>query len=156
MKKQIRHFLIAFAVCSLLTVPANAHSGGTDENGGHYDGGDYHYHHGYSAHDHYDMDGDGDIDCPYDFRDNVDHNRGESYSGGASSNRSAKTTSEEKPGVALTILQVVLYIIAFCIAVCYGVPMVLMVLFPVFETIWNVILFISDQIKKLIDRLKSR
>lgn len=61
-------FMIVFLLFSMI-VPAFAHSGGTDANGGHTDHstGQYHYHHGYSAHSHYDVDYDGDIDCPYDF-----------------------------------------------------------------------------------------
>jgi len=45
-----------------------AHSGGTDENGGHYDHstGEYHYHHGYPAHQH------PNGKCPYAFDDNTD------------------------------------------------------------------------------------
>ena len=69
--------LIVVAVLYLFfPLPANAHAGRTDSNGGHYDSatGEYHYHHGYPAHSHYDMDGDGDIDCPYDFDDQTSHN----------------------------------------------------------------------------------
>ena len=59
--------LLTFA----LSLSVSAHRGGTDSDGGHYDyeTGDYHYHHGYPAH--YHTDG----KCPYDFRDNVDHDR---------------------------------------------------------------------------------
>jgi len=52
----------------ILPFSVSAHSGGTDENGGHYDKGTgaYHYHHGYSAHQH--VGG----NCPYDktYREN--------------------------------------------------------------------------------------
>lgn len=52
-----RRFQIAFAsllCCLFLFLPASAHSGGTDSNGGHYNHstGEYHYHHGYPAHQH--------------------------------------------------------------------------------------------------------
>lgn len=72
--------IAALAVCLsallVLSVSVSAHSGGTDRDGGHHDGDDYHYHHGYPAHDHYDMDGDGNLDCPYDFDDNTGQNSG--------------------------------------------------------------------------------
>lgn len=59
--------VITFAVILLccFCISASAHSGGTDERGGHYDSatGEYHYHHGYPAHQH--VDG----ECPYDFND---------------------------------------------------------------------------------------
>lgn len=44
----------------ILPVSALAHPGGTDANGGHYDGSEYHYHHGYPAHQHTNG------VCPYD------------------------------------------------------------------------------------------
>jgi len=74
-----RILTVVFLLC-LLTSTAYAHSGRTDENGGHTDHstGEYHYHHGYPAHDHYDMDGDGDVDCPYDFDDKTGQNSGSS------------------------------------------------------------------------------
>jgi hypothetical protein len=63
--------LVCILFCVNLSVIAFAHSGGTDENGGHYvsGNGEYHYHHGYPAHDHTDTDGDGIPDCPYQFKD---------------------------------------------------------------------------------------
>lgn len=62
-----------------LCVPASAHSGKTDANGGHYDQstGEYHYHHGYPAHSH--IGG-----CPYDYDDKTDHSFGGSTSSGSS------------------------------------------------------------------------
>ncbi len=66
MKRIIILFVLIFSV---LSFSASAHSGGTDENGGHYDGAEYHYHHGYPAHQH------PNGECPYDFKDNVDHDR---------------------------------------------------------------------------------
>lgn len=53
-----RKILSAVALLiAILCIPASlvfAHSGGTDENGGHwdYEAGEYHYHHGYPAHQH--------------------------------------------------------------------------------------------------------
>ena len=44
----------------ILPVSTLAHPGGTDANGGHYDGSEYHYHHGYPAHQH------ANGVCPYD------------------------------------------------------------------------------------------
>ena len=85
--------LLLFLCCQ----PANAHKGGTDSSGGHYDSssGEYHYHHGYSAHSHYDMDGDGDIDCPYDFKDNTQENTG--YASNESSRYNETPTRENLP-----------------------------------------------------------
>lgn len=66
MKTKIIMLLIITCLCSL-SLPASAHSGRTDSNGGHYDHstGEYHYHHGYPEHQHYDINGDGVKDCPY-------------------------------------------------------------------------------------------
>lgn len=69
----MKRFLLALLLaCLLLTVPASAHPGGTDENGGHYDrsDGSYHYHHGYPAHQHT-----GGV-CPYDFDDRTGETSG--------------------------------------------------------------------------------
>ena len=54
--------LLFFLTFSSLLVPCVAHSGGTDENGGHYDRstGEYHYHHGKPAHQH------PNGECPYE------------------------------------------------------------------------------------------
>lgn len=91
----LRKLLALFLALLLLvsfTVPASAHKGRTDSNGGHRDSatGEYHYHHGYPAHSHYDMDGDGDIDCPYDFDDQTNHNS--SNSTGSDSTRTQGLT----------------------------------------------------------------
>lgn len=81
--KHLKFIVLSSVIIFSLALPANAHPGRTDSNGGHYDHstGEYHYHHGYPAHDHYDMDGDGDLDCPYDFDDQTGRNSGSSYSG---------------------------------------------------------------------------
>lgn len=61
--------MLAILSFSLVPVPASAHSGRTDANGGHYDHStwEYHYHHGMSAHSHYDINDDGYLDCPFEF-----------------------------------------------------------------------------------------
>lgn len=78
----MKNRLYALSIIVMLTIilwsvtfKVNAHPGRTDGNGGHTNRstGEYHYHHGQPAHDHYDIDGDGDIDCPYDFKDNAEH-----------------------------------------------------------------------------------
>lgn len=53
--------------CLVSPIIASSHSGGTDDNGGHYDSAtnEYHYHHGYPAHQHTNG------NCPYDFEDNT-------------------------------------------------------------------------------------
>ena len=60
-------FVLAIILIPLITY---AHSGRTDENGGHYDRstGEYHYHHGYPAHQH-----PGGI-CPYNYKNKTSHN----------------------------------------------------------------------------------
>lgn len=77
MRKKAAIFLLLLI---LLCIPAAAHSGGTDENGGHIDHstGEYHYHHGYPAHQH-----DGGV-CPYNFVD-----KSGSTSGGSGSSKSS-------------------------------------------------------------------
>ena len=82
--------ILATALLMLIPLPAAAHSGGTDESGGHYDSstGEYHYHHGYSAHEH--VDG----ECVFDFDDNVDHDRDYSSS---NSEKTKNARAEEKP-----------------------------------------------------------
>ena len=64
--------------CAALLLPAYAHPGQTDANGGHRDSstGEYHYHHGYPAHQHTDLNGDGKPDCPYDFDDKTGESSG--------------------------------------------------------------------------------
>lgn len=60
----------------LLALPAAAHPGRTDSNGGHTDHstGEYHYHHGKPAHQH--IDG----QCPYDFDETPYYNKSSSSS----------------------------------------------------------------------------
>ena len=68
MKKRIVFVLLVLLIVSAI-IPAFAHSGRTDSDGGHTDKstGEYHYHHGYSAHQHTNG------ECPYDFDDKTDH-----------------------------------------------------------------------------------
>lgn len=69
MKRAFAIVLICLLFVFLLPLDIGyAHSGGTDENGGHYDHstGEYHYHHGYPAHQH------PNGRCPYAFDDNTD------------------------------------------------------------------------------------
>lgn len=77
-----------------LTASASAHSGRTDENGGHWDSetGEYHYHHGYPAHDHEDLDGDGILDCPYEFDDKTNHSSNYSSGSNDASRRTGNTS----------------------------------------------------------------
>lgn len=83
--RKVYTWVFLMLTLSLLAIPASAHSGKTDSQGGHNGPGGYHYHHGYPAHDHWDMDGDGDIDCPYDFDNKTGANSG-SNSVGSSTN----------------------------------------------------------------------
>lgn len=90
--KKLTIWPFALILALALALPASAHKGRTDSNGGHYDSatGEYHYHHGYPAHSHYDMDGVGDVDCPYDFDDQTNNNSSDST--GSDSNRSQGLT----------------------------------------------------------------
>jgi hypothetical protein len=94
MKKFVLFLSSLILSVSVLASNVYAHSGGTDENGGHTDHstGDYHYHHGYPAHDHYDMDGDGDLDCPYEFDDRT------GYTSGATSGHNSSYGTQSASG----------------------------------------------------------
>ena len=61
----MRKIAIFLLLLVFLSIPAAAHSGGTDKYGGLIDHstGEYHYHHGYPAHQH-----DGGV-CPYNYVD---------------------------------------------------------------------------------------
>jgi hypothetical protein len=85
-RKKVAIFLLLLI---LLCIPAAAHSGGTDENGGHIDHstGEYHYHHGYPAHQH-----DGGV-CPYNF---VDKSGSTSGSGSKNSGSAVKAPEIQK------------------------------------------------------------
>lgn len=96
-----KHLVLILALLTLLCVCAivvSAHSGGTDENGGHYDysTGEYHYHHGYSAHEH--VDG----ECVFDFEDNVDHDRGDNNS--SASDKQSNSNTKKTPWFGYVIL----------------------------------------------------
>lgn len=85
--------IIAFLLLSLTPLSVGyAHSGGTDENGGHYDHstGEYHYHHGYPAHQH------PDGKCPYDFDDKTGENTRDYSSGGT---RSAASSEPKRASI---------------------------------------------------------
>lgn len=76
----MRKIAIFLLLLVFLSIPAAAHSGGTDENGGHIDHstGEYHYHHGYPAHQH-----DGGV-CPYNYADKSGSTSGSNGSGNGS------------------------------------------------------------------------
>lgn len=75
----MRKIAIFFLLLVFLFIPTAAHSGGTDENGGHIDHstGEYHYHHGHPAHQH-----DGGV-CPYNFVDKSGSTSGSGKGGGS-------------------------------------------------------------------------
>ena len=108
--------LFIFLLLPSITLITYAHPGRTDSRGGHtnHSTGEYHYHHGYSAHDHYDMDGDGVIDCPYDFRDNTDHENVQSKSN--TEYTPNNTTAKKDHGLLITIVGTVLGYAALWIA----------------------------------------
>lgn len=104
----MKRFLLALLLaCLLLTVPASAHPGGTDENGGHYDrsDGSYHYHHGYPAHQHT-----GGV-CPYDFDDRTGETSG--APSGSSSSGSEEDRNFRFACYSLAILAVLFLSVAF-------------------------------------------
>jgi len=72
--KRLASVLALIVALMYLAVPALAHSGRTDANGGHYNRatGEYHYHHGYPEHQH-----PGGV-CPYDYHDDTDPYGGDS------------------------------------------------------------------------------
>lgn len=92
--KRISVLLIAILLLSL-TVPAYAHPGRTDANGGHYNRstGVYHYHHGKPEHQH-----PGGV-CPYDFEDTTGHNSGTSSGSSGSGTSSGHSGSSTTPSV---------------------------------------------------------
>lgn len=121
--KRISVLLITILLL-LLTVPAYAHPGKTDANGGHYDRStdEYHYHHGYPAHQH------PSGVCPYGFDDRTGHNSGTS-SGSTSDDgpyvlpqlKDETSSAQDKSthetigtiaGLAITFSPVVLYVLA--------------------------------------------
>lgn len=71
--------LLVVLCCILFIVPAAAHPGRTDADGGHWDSaaGEYHYHHGYPAHQH------PDGICPYEYDDKTGASSGASESSNA-------------------------------------------------------------------------
>ena len=92
--------LILLVVLVFFSIPAYAHSGRTDSNGGHTDHstGEYHYHHGYGEHQHYDIDGDGKLDCPLS---NLKIEKEPSRDN--SSNSSQNSTPEKQDGISSTV-----------------------------------------------------
>ena len=107
--------MVFLAVCVLfgLNFIVAAHSGRTDEAGGHYDRstGEYHYHHGYSEHQHYDMDEDGIVDCPYEFNDNTNTNNKTEINEYIISEQSNKLTLGEILIIILKIIGTTLFIL---------------------------------------------
>lgn len=126
--KRISVLLITILLL-LLTLPAYAHPGSLDANGGHYNHstGEYHYHHGYPEHQH-----PGGV-CPYAYDDRTVENSGTS-SGSSSDDdlyvlpqlKNEASPAQDKPthetispiaGLAITFSPVALYVLA---AVLFG------------------------------------
>lgn len=119
-----RIFGLLMAVLLLaLTVPAYAHPGKTDANGGHYNRstGEYHYHHGYPEHQH-----PGGV-CPYAYDDRTGYNSGTSSSSFSGNGpyvfpqlKDEASSAQDKPaheaigpiaGLAITFSPVALYML---------------------------------------------
>lgn len=82
----MKNRIIDIVLCAviLFIIPAYAHSGMTDANGGNYERGEYHCHNGYPAHQH--VNG----KCPYDF----DYRKGETkISNGDIANQTAASAN---------------------------------------------------------------
>lgn len=82
----------------ILPVSASAHPGGTDANGGHHDGSEYHYHHGYPAHQHTNG------VCPYNFDDKTGANSGGPSDRSASSKSRGSSTNQFFGYVVLSVV----------------------------------------------------
>ena len=91
MKKIFLCFL-ALLIIVIVFIPTDAHSGGTDANGGHWDHstGEYHYHHGKPAHQHTNG------ICPYDDKkESTSKKKNSSNSYYYTSNKSSSNDSEK-------------------------------------------------------------
>lgn len=136
--KTQKRLVLIFVIVLLISVslPVFAHSGGTDKKDGHYVDGtnEYHYHHGWPAHDH-----DGG-ECPYDFVDNVDHDRDESSESSSSTARDIHGCFSSKLS-RLTWWQILLAIVLNAIWI---VPFFICVILPYLtkENLLNVTRFI--------------
>lgn len=111
MKKK---FLIFLSILVLLLMPVYAHSGRTDENGGHYNHstGEYHYHHGYPAHQH--ING----VCPYDFDDQTgatSGGRSRSNSSGSNSSVPVPSKTKVKEPLEPTALEAIIAILGIAV-----------------------------------------
>ena len=113
----MKRMLLALGLCIFfsLSLPVFAHSGGTDSDGGHHDGSDYHYHHGYPAHDHWDMDNDGDLDCPYLFDDNTGGKNDNNVNVSNRPSNSTQADTSSKHILTIVIAPLLLIILAFVI-----------------------------------------
>ncbi len=138
MKKPAILFIVLLILIGACTLTVFAHSGRTDENGGHYDTstGEYHYHHGWPPHDH-----DGG-ECPYDFVDNVDHDRDESSEDSSSSTLTEHSDYNDSKKPRLTWWQILLAIVLNAVWI---VPFFMCVIAPSLnkENILNALTFIA-------------
>lgn len=117
-RKAFRSVLLVFLLIIslfLISPVSLAHSGGTDEEGGHNSPDGYHYHHGYPAHQH------PNGECPYDFDDNVDHRERSSDSSDSIS------TQSNKSSFLSTLLQLLTIFAIFFIS--FGLPAIIGSLF---------------------------
>lgn len=127
------HILPIIVLLLVLTVPAYAHPGKTDANGGHYNRstGEYHYHHGHPEHQH--IDG----FCPYEYDDRTGQNSGTSSGGSASDDRipsvqrntdsSESGTKGSRSNTSNKSFSVTMFWVIVCVIIffAYGVPYIL-------------------------------
>lgn len=101
LSKKLSSVVLCFCFFTLLSFVIFAHSGNTDENGGHYDSisDEYHYHHGFPAHQH--IDG----ECPYDFEDRTAAASKYSASNDVSSERLSDEELDEEKFLAATEIE---------------------------------------------------
>ena len=86
--KKIKFLLPILCALICLSFTVSAHSGRTDDEGGHHSGSGYHYHHGYPAHDHENG------ECPYDFHNNEKENYNSGNSSSDDEDEEEYTTEE--------------------------------------------------------------
>ena len=135
----------------LLTVPAYAHPGKTDANGGHYNRstGEYHYHHGKPEHQH-----PGGV-CPYDFEDTTGHNSGTSSgsSGSGSTTPSVRRGDSSAGNAANSWVDTLISWIKNIAAVILAVAVFGFAIIPVAAVFSDATL---DKLKSVIKRRKPR
>ena len=85
----MKRFIISFIIILFLPCISFAHSGGTDDSGGHNSPTGYHYHHGHPAHSH-----SGGV-CPYNYDDATEYHPSSTYPATTKQSKSFVTETED-------------------------------------------------------------